>query len=265
MIELCLSFKRLHGSLMPMNYQYELSSWVYHVIGTADPNHSGFLHEKGFQSEGRKFKLFTFSQLDMRPYTIEGENLRLHGEKLNLTIRFLVDHSLQNFIKGLFSNQDFFLGNKESGVDLRVEQVQVLPNPEFKPLMRYTCLSPICVSAIRADNTAEYLSPEAKNYGERLLNNLIQKQKAFASYSQPELNSEVLELNPTPACKFRLLNTPRKKGIHIKLDTAQHTQLIGYLFHFELLAPTELHEIGYYAGFGEKNSMGFGCLGYQNN
>ncbi|MCB0510972.1 MAG: hypothetical protein KDC72_00340, partial [Bacteroidetes bacterium] len=24
--------------------------------------------------------------------------------------------------------------------------------------------------------------------------------------------------------------------------------------------PVELHEIGYEAGFGEKNSMGFGCV-----
>ncbi|MCB0538258.1 MAG: CRISPR-associated endoribonuclease Cas6, partial [Bacteroidetes bacterium] len=31
-------------------------------------------------------------------------------------------------------------------------------------------------------------------------------------------------------------------------------------FHFELTAPVELHEIGYEAGFGEKNSMGFGCV-----
>lgn len=29
----------------------------------------------------------------------------------------------------------------------------------------------------------------------------------------------------------------------------------------QLTAPVELHEIGYYSGFREKNSMGLGCQG----
>ena len=39
------------------------------------------------------------------------------------------------------------------------------------------------------------------------------------------------------------------------------SKLIGYQFDFFLDAPAELIRIGYYTGFGEKNSVGFGCVG----
>lgn len=260
MIHLCLTFQRLRGNLVPMNHQYELSSWIYRVIGTADQEHSRFLHERGYQTEGRQFKFFTFSQLDMQPYTPEGNQFRLMGDRLALTIRFLMDRSLQTFVQGLFLNQEFFLGNKTSGVNMRVAQVQTVAAPAFKPLMRYACLSPLCVSALRPDGTAAYLTPNDKRYGHQLVRNLLRKEKALATYQHPVGPAAVIEEKELPACQFRLLNTPRKKGIHIKAGTTQHTQVIGYLFHFELLASPRLQELGYYAGFGEKNSLGFGCV-----
>lgn len=65
-MELRLKFRRIAGNLLPVNYQYPLSSWIYKVIGTADLNYSTFLHEKGFAFDNRRFKMFTFSQLDVR-------------------------------------------------------------------------------------------------------------------------------------------------------------------------------------------------------
>ena len=254
MIGLQLSFKRLRGNYLPANYQYLVSSWIYKVIGRADEGHSAFLHEKGFRAEGRAFKLFTFSQLDVRPYQMEGNAIRLLGNEMKLTVRFLVDASLQNFIHGLFMQQHVGLGQQGMPpTDFEVTSVEAQSQTVFKPLVRYQCLSPICVSQLRGDGTTAYLSPENRNFGELLIQNLVRKEKAL------QLANE--EPRTTLSYKFTLLNSPRKKGIHIKENSDSHTQLIGYLFNFELLAPPELHEIGYYAGFGEKNSMGFGCVG----
>lgn len=258
MIDLQLSFKRLRGNYLPANYQYLVSSWIYKVIGRSDKGHSTFLHEKGFRAEGRTFKLFTFSQLDVRPYQMEGNAIRLLGDEMKLTVRFLVDASLQHFIQGLFLHQHVGLGQHgQTPTDFEVTSVEAQNQSVFKPLVRYQCLSPICVSQLRGDGTTEYLTPASKNFGELLVNNLVKKEKAYASIvkSVGGVTDE-----PRPAFKFTLLNEPRKKGVHIKENSDSHTQLIGYLFHFELLAPPELHEIGYYAGFGEKNSMGFGCV-----
>jgi CRISPR-associated endoribonuclease Cas6 len=251
-MEFCIKLAVLKGHLLPINYQYALSSWIYKVIRLADAQYSKFLHDKGFTVDGRNFKMFTFSQLDLRPYSIQGNQIHLLGKEISLTIRFFVDSSLEHFIRGLFMQQQFSLGDRQGSVDLEVSSIEAVAPVHFKPLMQYHCLSPICVSRLREDGSAEYLSPEDGQYGELLLNNLVRKEKALQfAHTEPR---------PSLPYRFKLLNAPRKKGVHIKEGTAGHTQVIGYLFNFELLAPPELHEIGYHAGFGEKNSMGFGCV-----
>ncbi len=253
-MELHLTFSIIRGSSLPTNYQYELSSWIYKVIEQTDERYSDFLHNTGFQHEGRRFKMFNFSQLDLRPYKIEGNHIYLLGKEISLILRFAVDTSLEHFIKGLFMQQRFGLGDKHHTVDFEVTNVETIAPPVFHPVMTYQCLSPVCISRMRDDGTAEYLSPEAPGYGRLLVQNLVRKSAALVSTSEPATPA-------LPEFRFQLLNIPRKKGVHIKANTAAHTQVIGYLFHFELTVPVELHELGYDAGFGEKNSMGFGCVG----
>ncbi len=58
-IEFKLSGKR---QVLPMNYQYPVSAWIYKVLARGDNQFSEFLHEQGFCMENQKtFKLFTFS------------------------------------------------------------------------------------------------------------------------------------------------------------------------------------------------------------
>jgi CRISPR-associated endoribonuclease Cas6 len=48
-MELQLRLQTIHGNAIPINYQYELSSWIYKVIERADAQYSDFLHNKGFE------------------------------------------------------------------------------------------------------------------------------------------------------------------------------------------------------------------------
>ncbi len=253
-MELRLTLTLRRGNLLPLNYQYPLSAWIYKVIERADAEFSHFLHEEGFRAGKRRFKMFTFSQLDLRPYEIQGGQIRLLGKSISLVVRFLIDSSMEHFVRGIFMEQRLGLGDRNATVDLEVSQVEMLPSPIFRPVMRYRCLSQICISRSRADGTTEYLSPEHPAYGQMMIQNLAYKAGALANAVK---ESKQLAM---PEGKFQLLNRPRKKGIHIKSGTPEATQVIGYLFHFELDVPAELHELGYYAGFGEKNSMGFGCV-----
>lgn len=252
-MELRLKFGVRNGNFLPINYQYELSSWIYKVIERADSQYADFLHNHGFQLDGKRFKMFTFSQLDTRPYQVEGNRIRLLGKEISLTLRFAVDSSMDRFIQGLFLQQRFGLGDKYNIVDFEVIAVETIAPPVFHTTMAYQCLSPICVSRPRDDRTAEYLSPDTPGYDRQLVQNLVRKANALISTAGASTRD-------LPDFRFQLLNTPRKKGLHIKAHTESHTQVIGYLFHFELTAPVELHELGFDAGFGEKNSMGFGCV-----
>ncbi|MFA5535318.1 MAG: CRISPR-associated endoribonuclease Cas6, partial [Mariniphaga sp.] len=51
--------------MLPMDYQYYISAWIYKVLFQADKNFAQFLHEKGYgQSDTKLYKLFCFSRLN---------------------------------------------------------------------------------------------------------------------------------------------------------------------------------------------------------
>jgi CRISPR-associated endoribonuclease Cas6 len=96
---------------------------------------------------------------------------------------------------------------------------------------------------------ARYLAPDFPDYGEMVIKNLTEKWKVFTRRPPPEIDKVT----------FSLLSPARKKGILIKAGTNMESKLIGYIFSFAISGPPELLRLGYYTGFGEKNSMGFGC------
>jgi CRISPR-associated endoribonuclease Cas6 len=123
--------------------------------------------------------------------------------------------------------------------------------------MKYRLHSPAVISVKRDYSIhAQYLSPQDPDYASCFINNLITKYKAHMVANAGGL---VEDLVKSETLGFRLTGEPNKKGVVIKALSEGETKVIGYLFDFELTAPIELQEIGYYAGFGEKNSMGFGC------
>jgi CRISPR-associated endoribonuclease Cas6 len=61
------------------------------------------------------------------------------------------------------------------------------------------------------------------------------------------------------APEMQSLSQPRQKGITVKMGTPQQSKLVGYHYNFKIKDDRELLRMGYYCGFGEKNSMGFGC------
>ncbi len=51
--------------MLPMDYQYYISAWIYKVLKQADENFALFLHEKGYgKNDPKLYKLFCFSPLN---------------------------------------------------------------------------------------------------------------------------------------------------------------------------------------------------------
>ena len=51
--------------LIPINYQYMLSAWIYKVLNTGNPEIASWLHQQGFKADNKHFRLFTFSKLNI--------------------------------------------------------------------------------------------------------------------------------------------------------------------------------------------------------
>lgn len=238
-------------NILPVNYQFELSSWIYKTLSYGSPEFSKFLHESGYLNKEKKFKLFCFSRLQTAKYRVDGDRMTIQGNEITLIISFLPVEALEPFVCGLFKGLQFNLGDKKSQVPLRVTTVERIADPEFSGRMAFHLLSSVHLIKPRPDNPdqVDHLSPEHPDYERLFLLNLAEK---YNAYNTPQA------FNITNA-KFEVLTKVKSNVISIKTGTPQESRLKGYLFDFMLTAPVELIKTGYFAGFGKENSQGFGC------
>jgi len=253
--KLTLELQNQSYNVIPINYQYELSSWIYKTIHAGDRNIATWLHEHGYRLKDKRFRLFTFSHLNIRKIKTNQDRLIIIDEPVYLIVSFYPLEIIEPFISGVFKDQSFVVGDKKSRAGFIIRSVEKLPAPVFTGMMRYRCLSPVHV-AKRNPETSEikYLQPNHPEFKDLLMANLINKKTAF------EQDKETSNREIESDAEFSLLSDYRKKGITIKAGTGQETKIIGYMFDFMFRAPAEYQEIGYYCGFGKANSQGFGCV-----
>jgi len=247
--------------VLPLNYQYPLSAWIYKVLEKGDSQFSAFLHEAGYQLENQKtFKLFTFSNLLFPPKgfrILKGtDRMEIISHELSLIITFMLPDALQNFVAGLFSDQHAEIGDKVSRVKMQVANIEMLPEPTPKSTMRIRALSPVVVARqTEADKQEQYLKPGDEDYGRLFFKNLCDKHHAW----QGQAGQQPTDFDST-ALKFHCLTqNPKSRLQTIKAFTRDEVKVRGYLFDFEITAPPELISTGLGSGFGAMNALGFGC------
>ena len=243
-------------NIIPIDYQYPLASVIYKIIEKGDSTFSEWLHETGIEDGNKKFKLFTFSRLKPHKYRIENDRLILQSSLAEFIISFCIDGYAEPFIKGLFTGACFELGDNVSRAKFNVIRIEKLPDITFGGKKSFRCLSPVVIS-FRPEGRKypEYLKPDSEQYRELIIKNLVQKYNAFSGKTKIAITGELLE-----NYMFKITGDFRKKGVTIKHGKPDESKIIGYEYQFDLNLPGPLMQIGYYAGFGEKNSMGFGCV-----
>ena len=237
--------------LLPINYQYELASCIYQIISSSSQAYSEWLHKNGFQTENRQYRLFTFSNFNIPEYKIIDDRIQILSRTITCVISFLPERSTAEFINGVFSRQQLSIGDRKTQVDFRVVGIELLPEPNFELQQNYETLSPVCIKRHLPDeNRVIYESPESENFAPALLNNLLNKYKAFNEVDFPYATD----------FEFGTIGKTRSKLISIKANTPQETKVRGYSFRFRIKAHPELLRIMYHCGLGEMNAMGFGCV-----
>lgn len=246
---------------MPINYQYEMMSAIYSVLENADSEYARMLHDEGYSSDIKKFKLFCFSNLivpnrGIATREVSGKSytrLIVKSDQVYWYIGFALPEGMQKFVQGIFSNQQIRIADSFGGVTFRVVEVQLDSEPEeINGPIECQTLSPICVSKkVDGKTTVAYISPTEEGYEGALLTGLLERYKA--------LNGK--EFEGDRYCKLTVLgNEPKSKLITIKADTAQQTKVKGFTYYFNIELPHELFKIAYNSGLGEKCGMGFGMI-----
>ncbi len=240
--------------MLPMDYQYYLSAWIYKVIGQADPEFSEFLHSQGYLSGHKSFKLVSYSPLSFgNPILWKEKSLfEIQENQLSVNISFQLAEAAEKFIIGLFNNQQLYIGDRFNGLDLQVSSVERLPENIQAETTSYRALSPVVVSLLpEGKKYPDYLNPENESYEALLRQNLVNKSNSIPG------NVPIETIAPF---RFELRSSTRSKLITIKPYTPEQSRVRGFVFDFTLTCPAKIHRLIEDTGLGEKNSMGFGWV-----
>ncbi|MCU0440680.1 MAG: CRISPR-associated endoribonuclease Cas6 [Raineya sp.] len=236
---------------LPFNYQYELSSWIYKVIHQADEEYSYFLHQNGYQTDRKTFKLFCFSNFYIPKFKITTQAIELDCSEISFYITFYLDRASEKFVMGLFKNQKGGIGNKEHHLDFIVSYIEAKPFVWSGETLYLKTISPLVVGKKNEHNHDDYLPPNHSDFKDLFLNNLMDKYKATEQDIPLSWQDYPFDLQIHEPIKSKLIT--------IKSNTEKPTQVKGYMFSFHLKAPKELLEVGLLAGFGKMNAQGFGA------
>lgn len=242
-----------HFNRLPLNYFYPMSSAIYKLLHYGNPEFAQWLHQSGYNIKGKSFKHFTYSKVYLRNFKRIEDSLLIFDHTVTFYVSFLPKRGIEGFVLGLFRDAKIEISDGKNKCIFYVEKVNALPEPEFKETMTFRATSPICLSRPAANGYKEFLHPSHPEYGERFFENLMFKFLSYKGiepqYFNDPLNSEY---------RFRYYEPCKSRLAAIKQGTPEETKVRGYFYTFEITAPKELLRIGYYSGFGEKNSLGFG-------
>ncbi|MDL2222350.1 CRISPR-associated endoribonuclease Cas6 [Parabacteroides sp. OttesenSCG-928-N08] len=248
--------KDKQGNILPISYMYEQSAVIYRILSLGDKEYTNWLHENGYNEGGKTFKLFNFSPFIISSYQIVDDRLLVLSDQIEWYITFLPEQSTESFIRGVFSDRVFQIGDKKSKIQCKVINIEALPPPKYNSEMIFKTLSPICLSRLESNGRSTYLSPDDPSAKEMILYSLTEKYRIIKGNAFPgDLSSYT----------FELLNTPKPKLATFKMGTPMETRVKGYHCEFKINLPKELMEIMYESGIGSKGSQGFGMVKLINN
>jgi len=257
LIQLQIPSENQNSQYIPINYQYELSSWIYKTINKGDPIFAEWLHSNGYSSGSKSFKMFVFSNLKIPEYKIENSYINILSNEISFVISFMLNETAEPFIHGMFKEGELSLGDISKQTLFTVKSIERLPDPDFEKNIFCRTISPMVVSGkLSTENKhTTFFNPKDTQFEDIFISNLIHKFIALSQHS-----NKIVDISAESDIKLRCAGKFKEKLITIKANTPSQTRVKGYLFDFELQAPLILKKIAYHAGCGEKNSLGFGCI-----
>lgn len=229
-VKICLEGK----GQIPFNYNLALAGAVYGPIKRADPTLASSIHS----SSSYKFFTFSFLQIPRREISKRGIYVK---DGAYFLVSSPIKSIIHSFVEGLLEKPKVVIEK----VHFNVESVEILKRPHFNGRTVFSTLSPIIVRTAKEENgnlRVVDLYPTQPKFYENLKGNLINKYETL--YHATKENISFSRPFSTKCKRIQIKNTYHRASFMV----------------FEVEGDTELLDLGYETGFGEKNSMGFGMV-----
>ncbi len=229
-----IEFELFEPKDLTINYNYYIASWIYRCVERADPDLSLELHKP------RTMKLFTFSRLQIPEsrFQILDGRMKVESDFAYLFFSTPKKEIAEAFVSGALERPE----GRIERLPFVIRSIQVMREPEIKSEAKFITMSPISVTTFR-DGRILDLYPKDPKFYENIRKNLIKKYVTLYK-REPENDELEIEVIEAKAKKITIKNT--------------HHRCVDMVFLAR--GSPELLKLGYQAGFGERNSMGFGMV-----
>lgn len=234
-LEICFGFAEM---TLPIDYRHLIQGMIFELL-SKDKKYAKFLHDRGFESDGRSFKLFTFGAMRGR-YTLIEKMIRFYG-KSKLEIRSCDPHFINLILTNLHEGQVLNLGDNT----VAVERIYLKDEKIFSDEIKIKTLTPITVYTTGYDGFTKYYSPKEKLFYELVTKNAERKWKSFHGNK-----SFIFSIEPLFDNEKYIKRVARYKTINIDVWSGS----------FRLRGTPEGLDFLFNVGLGGKNAEGFGMF-----
>lgn len=242
------------NQLIPINYQYYLSSFIYNTLESSDSEYSKWLHDNGFKSGNKAFKFFTFSLLALKDWEQKNGYIKIKSPRIEFKISLYTQKTAEKFVIGMFQNKSVEIFDRNTRANFKIKTIEAEPEPEIRDTMKFRAKSPIAIKQNRKSEDEDiYISPDHPNFTELMKKNLEEKYVAKCMTENERINIKGID-------EINILGEHKGKLIKIREGDYSETCVKGYFCTFEIKGNPEIIKLGYDTGFGINNSLGFGFV-----
>lgn len=235
-----ISFNSDKDIILPIHYNNIVQAFIYNNI---DEKLATFLHDKGFSFNNRVFKLFSFSRILNRGKKVE--KYFNFGKKIEFIVSSPLDEFCKSIANYMLQRDDLYLGQNK----IKTDQIQIYNFKVTTDEIIVNTLSPVVTysTLLRADGRKYtcYFMPGDPDFDRIIYENLVKKYNVINN-TNISFDNEI-EVIPIGQAKQNFIYY---KNIIIK----------GVSGKFLVKGDRRLLQVGIDAGFGSKNSQGFGCM-----
>ncbi len=237
-----ISFNSNSNILLPVGYSKHIQALIYNHF---DNDISSWLHDNGFTTDDKRFKLFVFSPVLERGDYYKENKMFSFPNKISFYVSSPVDWILEQLsVKFLKTTNNYLHKNK-----IEINSIEILKQKTInsdKILVK--ALSPVETHTTNYDNDIKstyYHSPFEEKFGDLINENMKSKWKAFYKDDCPYN----IKIKP-------LFNSNEYK----KVVYFDNTVIEGWKGNFELEGEPEFLQFALDCGIGGRNSQGCGMI-----